>query len=343
MFASNNAGKYAINIDLTDSAQRERLYRLVAEADIIVENFRVGVTTKLGVDFDTLSRINPDIVYLSLSSQGQDGPESRYRSYGSTLDLLSGLASVTGYPGGGPVWSGADVNFADQVVSVAGAALAAYCVLRQVRGAFLDVAQREMMTWTLGDLVDQYLDSGRIAHPTGNCRPGLEPRDVYPCKERNSWIAIVGTNDAEREALARLIGLDLSSDLATWQQNDSLTRCQISAWTSSHTLRTVAQALADAGVPATPVVTASQRADDTHFLERRVFLAGPPRCKGYPLVLHSYTPPDPSPAPALGEHDCLIGEGVWPSSPANSAATASSLAVGAQPPKSPLSPERSLR
>jgi crotonobetainyl-CoA:carnitine CoA-transferase CaiB-like acyl-CoA transferase len=315
MFDSNNAGKLGIDIDLTNPNERRRLLDLAGQADVVIENFRVGVTAKLGVDAAAIHAANPDSIYLSLSSQGQTGPESGYRSYGSTLDLLSGLASVTGYRGGDGIWSSAEVNYPDQFVSLLGAALVAYCWVRRVTGAVLDIAQREAVTWTIAYLVEAYLDSGAIARPTGNDRPGCLPRDVYPCRGHDRWVAIACTTDDERAALGRLVGVPVQPATASaWRQAMSTIGLMIGEWTSIYDPRVAADRLNAAGVPAAPVLTAVERCQEPHFSARRVFLGGPPRRKGFPFLLRGYSPPNPLPAPALGEHSELVSGGTWPAS-----------------------------
>jgi crotonobetainyl-CoA:carnitine CoA-transferase CaiB-like acyl-CoA transferase len=167
----------------------------------------------------------------------------------------------------------------------------------------------------LGDLVDYYLDSGEIMQPTGNARPGIAPRDVFRCNGDDNWVAVVCTNDSQRKALADVIGTDLASDLASWEAAATATSASISAWTSARDPRSAAAQLIAAGVPAVALPTVAERASDPHFLNRLVFLPGPPRRKGYPFVIHGFIPPFPASAPALGEHDSLIGAGVWPNTP----------------------------
>jgi crotonobetainyl-CoA:carnitine CoA-transferase CaiB-like acyl-CoA transferase len=313
MFDSNNAGKLGADLDLTDQADRALLLKLAAETDVFIENFRVGVTAKLGVDSATVRSVNPDLVYLSLSSQGQTGPEAPYRSYGSTLDLLSGLASVTGYPGGEPTWSSVDVNYPDQFVSLFGAALVVYCLTRGRTGAVLDVAQREVVTWTIGDLIDIYLDSGAVLGPAGNDRPGRFPRDAFACQGDDRWVAIACLSDAHRQALGGLVGLKgIGSGEEEWRQSARAVERAISGWTESRGPSEAANELANAGVPAVPVTNAAERGRDHHFMNRRVFLPGPPRRKGFPFVLAGYAPPEPAMAPAIGEHSSALAAGDWP-------------------------------
>ncbi|WUH98566.1 CoA transferase [Spirillospora sp. NBC_00431] len=319
LFESNNAGKLGITLDLKTDAGRAEMRRLVARSDALIENFTVGVTRRLGIDFPTLIEVNPRLIYLSLSSQGQSGPESGTRSYGSSLDLLSGLASVTGYVGERPMWSSADINYPDQIVSLFGAGLIAYCVVQDLRGTYLDVSQRELVSWTLADRVIEHLDTGTVPGPSGNRRPGSTPHDVYRCRADDEWgddqwIAIACRTDAERTALAALIGADrfAAEPASWWEGNHEEVDAAIEAWARRRSKEECARELTLAGVPSAPVRSARERAADPHFRRRRVFLDEPRRQKGFPLRLFGYEPPQPRPAPRLGEHDADLRNGQLP-------------------------------
>ncbi|TDD87146.1 CaiB/BaiF CoA-transferase family protein [Actinomadura rubrisoli] len=322
LFESNNAGKLGITIDLKTGAGREDMRRLVARSDVLIENFTVGVTRRLGIDHATLSEINPRLIYLSLSSQGQSGPEAGTRSYGSTLDLLSGLASVTGYPGDGPMWSSADINYPDQLVSLFGAGLVAYCAAQDLRGVYLDVSQRELVSWTLADRIAEHLDTGTVPGPTGNRRPGSTPHDVYRCGGEDQWIAIACRTDAQRAALAALVGAGRMAAMPArwWEQNHQEVDAAIGVWTRRRSKGECLRELTHAGIPSAPVQSARERAEDPHFQRRRVFLGGARRQKGYPLRLSGYEPPEPRPAPRIGEHNADILDGHRPDAGAGRAA-----------------------
>jgi crotonobetainyl-CoA:carnitine CoA-transferase CaiB-like acyl-CoA transferase len=301
LFASNNAGKLSVTLDLRTEQGKAQAHRLAARADVVVENFRVGVTEQLGIDRDTLHRINPQLIYLSLSSQGQRGPEARYRSYGSTLDLLSGLASVTGHDRTRPIWSSSEVNYPDQIVAIFGAALVAYCLQQGIRGTHLDVAQRDVVSWTLADRIADFQQNGRIAAPEGNRRPGRTPHDIYPCASPDTWIAISCRTAAQRQALARLVaptGQPPAEDW--WAEHDDEVDAAITTWTHARTREDCDADLAAAEVPCAPVLTAADRAAEPHFRDRRVFLNTPERLKGFPLLMRHFTPSVPAPAPGLG-------------------------------------------
>jgi len=328
MFESNNAGKRGIELDLKTDEGRTTFLELAARADVIVENFRVGVPARLGIDFARLRAVNPDIIYLSLSSQGQDGPEAGSSSFGSTLDMLAGLARATGYDAQTPIWSSSAVNYPDQLVSIAGAALVAYCLSANVRGVHLDVSQLEVVAWTLADEIAGEMLGAPMAEPMGNRRPGSTPHDVYACAGDERWVAIACHTDQQRTALAALIAADFGTRDVTWwhAQADEVDRA-IAAWTSGRDRETCVAALAAAAVPACPVNDAADRAAATRFAQRRVVLPGPtdpsmPR-KGFPMVMDRYVAPAPRPAPLMGEHtdDVLREFGVGPRSRSTSTIT----------------------
>jgi crotonobetainyl-CoA:carnitine CoA-transferase CaiB-like acyl-CoA transferase len=303
MFASNNVGKAGLCIDLKTDSGRRVAHELIGRADVLIENFRAGVTTRVGLDPDTVRGLNPDLIYLSLSSQGSTGPESAFSSYGCTLDLLSGLASATGYRGGGPMWSSPDVNYPDQLVALAGAALVAHAVATGARGELLDISQRELVAWTLADQLAAFVWDGVPMEPRGNRRPGAVPHDVYPTTEE-TWVAIACFDDRHRRALTGLIpDLPAAETEQWWQANQDDIDVTITDWTSTRSRERAVAELRAAGVPAVPVCSAADRAVQPHYRERRVALRGPDDqwLKGFPLVLRGFTPQHPAPAPDLGE------------------------------------------
>lgn len=319
MFDSNNAGKLAVALDLKTAAGLAALKGLVSGADVLIENYSAGVAQRLGIGFDDLIAINPRLVYLSLSSQGQHGPEALSRSYGSTLDLLSGLSSITGYDADHPMWSGVAVNYPDQLASVFGATLTVACLATGVTGVHLDLAQREVVSWTLSGEIRRSLGEvqnrgGGFAGPTGNRRPGRSPHDIYPCSGADEWLALSCRTDEQRAALAELavpaaVG---HPDLVWWTENADDVDKALAAWTAQRSAPAGVAQLTGAGIPSAPVSTPETRAHDDHFTAKRIYLDdGERRLKGFPMVLHGYAPPIPPLAPRLGEHteQVLLHEG----------------------------------
>jgi crotonobetainyl-CoA:carnitine CoA-transferase CaiB-like acyl-CoA transferase len=303
-FPSNNVGKLDVAIDLKTDRGRDLVHALARCCDVLVENFRVGVAAKLGVDRETIRALNPSLIYLSLSSQGQFGPESRNSSYGSTLDLLAGLASVTGYDAEQPMWSSSDVNYPDQIVSMFGAAAVAYCLHAGLRGSYLDISQREVVSFTLGGEVAAFMADGLMSLPQGNRRAGRAPHDTYPCLEADSWVAISCEDEATWAGLAAFVQHPevAGESLSWWEQNQDLVDEWIAVRTREMSRDEVVAALRSLEVPAVPVLNAADRANRRRFVERGVTIAGSnPPVKGLPMVFHEYrAQPAARPAPEIG-------------------------------------------
>jgi crotonobetainyl-CoA:carnitine CoA-transferase CaiB-like acyl-CoA transferase len=313
MFEANNAGKHAITLDLKVEGDLERFRALVPRAHVVLENFRVGVAERLSIDFASLRELNPELLYLSLASQGQRGPEARLASYGSTLDLLSGLASVTGYPGEAPIWSSYELNYPDQLAALVGAALVVHCLSAGVTGSHIDLAQRELVSWTLADRLALTARTGQVPGPEGNRRPGAMPHDTYPGSEPEGWLAVVARSDDQRGKLAELVGgglEQLSLSLEAWTAAAALVDEVLARWTVERTTEESVAQLTAAGVPAVPVLSAARRAVHEHFSRRRVFVTSPGgiRTRGFPFVLASYEPQLSSSAPRLGADNDRIDE-----------------------------------
>lgn len=236
-----NRNKLGVCIDLKHPKGRKVFLELVATSDAVTENFRQGGMQRLGLSYETLRKVNPRIVMLSLGSQGSIGPESRYGSYGSTLDSLSGLMGITGYEDSHPIWSSGEVNYPDQVASIFGAGIL-LAALRQCDkssvGTYIDPSQRKLITTMIGEHVLEYIAGGRLPEPRGNQRPPMAPNDAYRCAGENDWVAISIAGDDEWRRLCQVIGRpDLAPDerFATSPcraANAGALRPDIEAWTT---------------------------------------------------------------------------------------------------------------
>lgn len=312
-----NRNKLGLSLDLKDPRGREVFLRLVAVSDVVTENFRRGVMERLGLGYDELRKVRPDLVMVSFSSQGNDGPESGYASYGSTLDALSGLMSVTGYDENSPVWSGNDVNYPDQVVSLLGAGiiLAGLRYRRLTgRGIYIDLSQRELVTAMLGEVILDYTVNGRRRTPSGNRDGSMVPHGCYPCRGEDAWVAIAVEDDRQWAALCRAMGrphLASDPDFATLparRRRAAEIDALISEWTSRYDKREVMGLLQAVGVPAGAVLNGRDLLEDPHLKARGFFtrvdhpVGGPQLQRTWPFNLSRTPGTVRSPAPCLGEH-----------------------------------------
>ena len=172
-FGFTNRNKRGLALDLKHAKGKALFLQLVAKSDVLVENFRRGVLERLGLGWDVLKTANPRLVMCSITSQGETGPDAGAASYGSTLEANSGLADLTRDASGAPLISGILVNYPDQIVSIYAAGLVALAVAEQRRsgqGARLDISQRELASFLIGEYI--LAASGGVERPRKQS-PGL--------------------------------------------------------------------------------------------------------------------------------------------------------------------------
>jgi crotonobetainyl-CoA:carnitine CoA-transferase CaiB-like acyl-CoA transferase len=254
--------KRGITLDLKDPAGVAAFGRLVAGADLVVENFRRGVLERLGIGFATLRAWNPTVVLLSISSQGDGGPERDYVSFGGTLEALGGLMSVTGYGPDEPVWTTSKVNFPDQAVALLAPGLAVAAVLRsrrERRALHIDLSQRETVISLLGELVVEASLTGRTPRPTGNLAPG-ETTFCVPTAGTDEWCVISLFTDRDWERLTEVTGRgDLRTD-PRFADGDARRAhvaqlvAEVAGWTRERDKSKAMAELQAAGVPAAEVL-----------------------------------------------------------------------------------------
>jgi crotonobetainyl-CoA:carnitine CoA-transferase CaiB-like acyl-CoA transferase len=260
-FQTVNRNKRGLALDLKHPDGRRLFLELVAKSDIVVENFRCGVLDRLGVGFADLQRVKPDIILASLTSQGAEGPEAGYTSYGSTLDALGGLMSLNGYGPDTPRWSGTNVNYPDQVVSlIAPGAILAAVRQRDQTGepVHIDLSQREVVTFLLGEYVVDAAAAPRHG-PEGNRSADFAPQGVYACAGDEQWVALSIGDDTQWVRLCDIAGLDPAESaerFATAQDRranadaiDALLSDALRDWDRDR----LAARLVEAGIAASPV------------------------------------------------------------------------------------------
>ncbi len=245
IFSFSNRNKDGVELDLKSAEGRETFLRLVERSDIVVENFRRGVLENLGLSFETLRQRNPAIVLASISSQGETGPDSKKPSYGSTLEALSGMASACGYAGEGPQVSGRNVNYPDQVVSLfamGAVTLAALSARRNGVGVHLDIPQRDVASFLIGDrLMAAQAARTSAATRSGNSSLSGHLQGCFKSVD-GQWIAVTVPDGSIRNGLAGLLG---SSDV-----DEKTLRSWIASKPSADALATLQQLGASAATVA---------------------------------------------------------------------------------------------
>lgn len=213
-YLAQNAGKKSVEIDLKDPAGKAAFLEMVEDADVVVENFRPGVMTRLGLDAARLQAIKPDLVYCAISGFGQDGPLSQRPAYDQIVQGFSGMMSITGTPETAPLRVGFPV--ADSVGGLM-AALAVCATLsgrdRGVgqTGAVIDVSMLEASISAMGWAVSNYLGGGVLPRPMGNDNFTAAPSGTFSA--RDGWLNIAANRQTQFESLCEAVGRpDLVTD-----------------------------------------------------------------------------------------------------------------------------------
>lgn len=207
-FADRNTSKRSITINMKHPRAIEIARRLIAKSDVVANNFTPGVMDRFGLGYAAVCALKPDIIYLSMSMHGQEGPESGYLGYGGSIAALTGLTGLTGLPGRAPAGTG--TNYPDHIPNPSHAAFALLAAIRHRRrtgkGQKIDLAQVEPMIALLGPTILDYTVNGHNEACTANQHAWAAPHGVYRCAGDDRWIAIAVTSDREWAALVEVLG-----------------------------------------------------------------------------------------------------------------------------------------
>ncbi|MFE5947602.1 CaiB/BaiF CoA transferase family protein [Streptomyces sp. NPDC056480] len=314
-FLAQNAGKRSVTLNLKKKRGGEVFARLVAEADVLLENFRPGVLERLGFGWDRLREINPRLVYCALSGFGADGPMRERPAYDQVIQGLSGTMSITGTPDTAPLRVG--YPFCDSIGGIAAAFAVASALLRQHRtgeGAHLDVSMLDATLTSMGWIVSDYLIAGREPMPMGNENRTSAPSGTFDTADGK--LNIAANKQEQFEALCAVLDQrELITDPRFVTREARKTNRDTLRKELEKTLRTKSAedwdaVLVPAGVPAAPVLTVPQALSSPQVKHRRLTHRVPaPALNGRELTLlgsaahvdgESLAPSGPP--PRLGEH-----------------------------------------
>ncbi len=306
-FHSCNRGKSSITVDFRTPEGQAQVRDLVRDADILIENFKLGGLVKYGLDYASLSQINPGLIYCSITGFGQTGPYAHRAGYDYIIQGMSGLMSITGEPEGQPQRVGVAVtDIFTGVYSVAGILAALYQRSRTGRGQQIDMALMDVAVSVTANQAMNYLATGTPPGRTGNYHPNLTPYQVFDCKDGH--IIIATGNDGQYQRLCQLLGLDwMASDPKFLRNADRVANRpeMIAALSAETATRSKADLLAGceaSGIPAGPINDMAKVFADPQVVARGMKIApggipgvrGPIRFSGADLALDR-------PAPKLGQ------------------------------------------
>jgi CoA:oxalate CoA-transferase len=275
-FAMLNGNKKSATLNLKTDRGRELFLRMVRSADVLVENFAPGVTERLGIGPDVLQEINPRLIYASSTGYGRSGPYRDYPAMDITVQAMSGVMSITGFPDSPPVKSGpALCDFFAGIHLYAGIATALYEREKTGRGRLVEVSMQEAVYASLSSNLALYHGSGgKVPVRTGNRHGGLaeSPYNVYPASDGH--IAIICNNNRHFHALLKAMGRedlkgdprfqDLKTRVAHIDEVDDL----VSQWTERRTKAALVETLLAHRVPHAPVRDLNEVINDPHMHDR---------------------------------------------------------------------------
>lgn len=319
--ATVNRDKLSVTLNLQSTRGVELARELAQISDVVASSFRPGVMESLGLGYERLKQLKNDVIVLSCSMAGLNGPMAPYSGYAPMFVALSGLGELTGYADGPPtqIRTGADI-----IAGVDGAfAVVAALLARELHGGgtLIDLSAIEAQTALIGEAVLDYLLTTRTQHRSGNDEPQSAPHNCYRCRGTDQWVSIVVADDEEWKRFSTAIGLPLWSTekrfetvpgrVANVRELDAL----IGGWTSQQESEDIVRILQAQGVAAISSYNSSALFADEHVIARELVSYLPNKGgEDMPLVRlggrRSGVPLTPQrPGPEVGEHNhYVLGE-----------------------------------
>lgn len=313
----NQSKRYA-TLNLSSPEGLALAKRLLAMSDVVVENFAAGVIERLGLGYEVVAATKPDIIMISSAGTGHSGPHKDYVAYGSLLQHYTGWNAISGYPEREPIKGGlwADPWVGMELAMITLAALHHRAVTGV--GQYIDFSMAEALSASIPEAILDYQMNGTMPAPQGNRDAWDAPHGVYHCQGEDRWIAIAVTNEAEWQALCRVIDRpDLAGDprlvtAAGRRQHQDELDAAITAWTRRQQDYTAMHLLQAAGVPAGPSLAIARVYHDPQlraggYLTPLQTSDGEIRqLPGLPWRFAGLEPPRVSAAPPLGQDNFYV-------------------------------------
>ncbi len=319
LYLEGGRNKLGISLDLSKPDGVSLFKRLVEISDVVVDNFTPRVMKNFGLDYDGLREVKRDIIVMSISGFGHKGPWDLFRGYSITAESASGLANLTGYPGGPPVRPGGTPP--GDIIPALHAAWSILVALehreRAGEGVFLDISMIEPCIAQLGEAVVGYSLTGRAGERIGNGDPNAAPSGCYRCAGDDRWVTIAATTEEQWQALVAILGSPAWASEERFSSRESRQRHhvdldrRIEEWTLTNDSMEVMRLCQGVGVPAGAVLTVGEVLTNEHYCQRGSFEvvrhAAPPEGPGDRL--HIGPPWQLSKTPASTTRPARVGLG----------------------------------
>jgi crotonobetainyl-CoA:carnitine CoA-transferase CaiB-like acyl-CoA transferase len=308
-----NRGKKSMTLDLKSEHGRDILLAMVESCDVVIENFRPGVAKRLGLDYASLSQVQPSLIYASISGFGQEGPLADRPAYDLVVQAMSGLMNVTGQRNGPPTAVGESIiDVCTGMFAAWGISTALFDRERTGEGCNLDIAMLDSMFSMMLTVLSMQLYTDKPPKRVGSRHPVTYPVDVF--ETLDGYIVMVVTNDRSFVALSKTIGQPALGEDDRFRKNSDRSsheadlKAVIEEWTSKRASADAVAVLAEAGIPAAPVLSVGELVESEHIAYREMIsTVDHPTLGKVPLVHQPvrFSGSDKSfqrPPPLLGEH-----------------------------------------
>jgi crotonobetainyl-CoA:carnitine CoA-transferase CaiB-like acyl-CoA transferase len=315
LFNQWSQGKKSLLLNVTKPEGLAIAKELIRQSDVVVDNFATGVMERLGLGYDDLKKIKPDLIVASISGYGHTGPQRSYMAYGPAIPPLTGLSSLTGYEGGPPQEVGLSYGDPNAGINAAVAICAALAARQRTgQGQYIDVSLWEAVAALMPEGWMDYAMNGTQPPRQGNRDPWVAPHNCFRCAGQDEWVTIACGSDEEWHSLCRVIG---SPHLTTDERfrtardrkaNEEALEQLLTDWTEQRDKWEVTRTLQTAGVAAFPSMNSKDIANDPHLNERGFFARlphpelGVRTYTGIPWLLTHSPNGVRAPAPLLGQH-----------------------------------------
>ena len=317
-FCHQNSSKYSVTINVKKPSGKDLIVKLIKWADVVVENMTPGVMKSLGLDYESVKAVNPEVIYVSMSIQGQFGPHHMSTGFGQLAAALGGCTDLTGFPDRGPApCHGAYVDYITARL-MPSLILAAIDYRRRTgKGQFIDDSILENTAYFFALPVMDYVINGRVWNRMGNRHPYACPHGAFRCHGDDRWVAIAVFTEEEWQAFCGVLGRPewtKDSRFSTfWERkrNEDELEKLLEAWTVNHTAEQVETLMQAAGVPAGVVESTKDLFSDPQLQFRVTFrelnhkTMGPILRVG-PASRFSRTTDVQFAPPILGEHNSFV-------------------------------------
>lgn len=313
-----NRNKKGVTLNLKTEKGLQMFYDLVKDADILVENYKGGVTKRLGIDYESVKKVNPTIIYASGSGFGQYGPITHRPCYDIVAQAMGGMVYLTGFKHTDPVKVGPSI--ADHVAGIylsVGILLALYNREKTGKGQHVDVSMIDTIFSLLENAIVNYTIGGFIPERQGNIDPSICPFDIYKCKD--GFVALgVGNDRLFKKFCATICHEELLEDP---RYKTNVSRCEnyvpdlqniIRDWCKNYTKKEIEDIMDKAGIPCGPVLNVKEAIEHPHIQAREMMVhvnhptAGEQYYQGCVIKLSETPGSVEAPSPLLGQHNAEV-------------------------------------